>query len=80
MNSQADFGTGVDQSVVPSKVIEREAPLLVKVVKAILWLSAWAVSIWWISLWFRMPSGEGKKFRTKVTLAVASNFWGKYCK
>ena len=74
MNSHGDFS---DQS---ARVANREGPLLVKIAKASLWVASWGVSIWWISLWFRLPNAEGKAFKRHVSTAVASSFWGRYCK
>lgn len=55
--------------------------LPVRISKWFLLLAAWGVFVWWISLWFRMPSEEGKAFKKEVSLAVnASTFWGKYGK
>lgn len=59
--------------------VDVKVPLLVQGAKAILWLASWGVAIWWISLWFRLPAAEGKRFKRHVSTAVASTFWGKYC-
>ena len=80
MSSQAphaDFGTGVDQSVVANKR-EGDVPVLVRIAKAFLWIVSWGVTIWWFSLWFRLPSDEGWAWKQKVSTAVMSTFWGKY--
>ena len=84
MSSQAaphaDFGTvDVNRSVVVRSKGERHVPLPVKIAKVSLWLVSWGVTIWWFSLWFRLPTNEGRAFKKKVAAAVGqSSFWGKY--
>lgn len=84
MNSMQAFqatGNGTSNFHESSAVPERRRPtvgLPVRILKAFLLLAAWADFVWWISLWYRMPSTEGKAFKKKVSLAVASTFWGKY--
>jgi predicted ferric reductase len=70
-----EFGNGVERGV---RVDDVKVPLLVQGAKWFLWLASWSVSIWWISLWFRLPAAEGKRFKRHVSAAVASTFWGKY--
>lgn len=80
MSSQAqhaDFGTGDGQLVMAYKR-EGDVTLPVKIAKAFLWIASWGVTIWWFSLWFRMPSDEGKAFKKEVAAEVMSPFWGKY--
>jgi hypothetical protein len=73
----AEFGNGVDQSEVGNK-LERDVPLTVMIAKAFLWIFSWGVTIWWLSLWFRMPSAEGSRFYLKVYDRLGSTFWGDY--
>ncbi|KAG0625701.1 hypothetical protein M758_2G074700 [Ceratodon purpureus] len=76
--SRADFGTGVDQS---AAVFKREGavPMPVRITKAALWVASWGVTIWWFSLFFRLPSDEGKAWKREVAAEVGlSPFWGKY--
>lgn len=53
--------------------------LPVKIVKVLLFLASWTVFLWWLSLWYRMPTVKGKAFKKQVSNAVGkSDFWGKY--
>lgn len=73
----AELGNGVDQSEVGNKR-EPDVPLTVMIAKAFLWIFSWGVTIWWLSLWFRMPSAEGSRFYLKVYDRLGSTFWGDY--
>ena len=76
--SRADFGTGVDQSAAAFKR-DGAVPLPVRIAKAALWVASWGVTIWWFSLFFRLPSDEGKAWKREVAAEVGlSPFWGKY--
>jgi hypothetical protein len=58
---------------------DRSVGLPVKIVKVLLFLASWTVFLWWLSLWYRMPTVKGKAFKKQVSNAVGkSDFWGKY--
>ncbi|KAG0577508.1 hypothetical protein KC19_5G161700 [Ceratodon purpureus] len=85
MSSEAPYGHAPgrvmhETSAVPE--VERRGGsvgLPVRIAKAILFLASWGVFLWWLAMWFRLPTDEGKAFKKDVSTAVGKNaFWGKY--
>ena len=46
-------------------------------VKGCLWLSSWVVAVWWLVLWFLLPTSQGTTFKEEVAEHVYSSFFGK---
>ncbi|XP_024367800.1 ferric reduction oxidase 6 [Physcomitrium patens] len=72
------FGAGVEKTSVVSYHGESTVPLPVRIGKVLLWAASWTVTVWWFTLWFRMPSTEGRAFRKTVQDELNySTFWSK---